>query len=417
MVLLRSPGTVEVTSYASAIGRRVKNWNDQLYAVVGQYLYSVDAGGLSVNLGSLIGSRRCTFGAGLDEMAICSSPNAYVLSSGGLSQITDADFLSPGGVAAVDGYAVFYEKDSNKLFCSDLNDFSSYDALYYATAEGAPGNINGIIADHRQILLTKASSCELWENVGGAGFPFARAINGFMEFGCVSGDTLTKADNTVYMLCSDLTVRRLEGLTWHRVSQHGVEQAIRTYDTSGVYGYTHTEDGHIFYCLTFPESDATWCFDVTTNEWHERESDGGHWRPVDAVQCYGKTYIQRLDTGAVGYLDPDVYTDCGDRMDVEWTYGAVYKSNKPLVHSMLEVVLETGNGIVGSTTAPQILLSQSNDGGREWHAMPMKSIGKIGERRTRVRWHALGQARDRIYRMRVTDPVKVVVTDTQIEVS
>jgi hypothetical protein len=150
-----------------------------------------------------------------------------------------------------------------------------------------------------------------------------------------------------------------------------------------------------------------------------------------------RPYYQRYDTGAVGYFDPDVYTDCGNRMEVEWTYGPVYKDHKRLFHSTLECVLETGVGqdgdsvgaqgyiygyfgagfgSVDATSEPQILLSMSNDGGREWIALPTKGLGVRGDRKALVRWHGLGSSLDRVYKMRVTDPVKVVVTDTLLEV-
>jgi hypothetical protein len=432
---MRAAGLVEKTSITAGTGRGLFVWNGTLYAVIGQHLYSINAHHGGSSLGTIQGTSRCTFGANAAQMLICAPPHAYVLEAGVVTEVTDSDFLTPAMGGSVDGYAVFIEAGSDKFYSSDLDAFTSYDALYYASAEGQPGNLVGLIVDHRQVILAKSDSMEMWENVGGSGFPFSRAVNGFMEIGCAAGETLAKADNSVFMLANDLTVRRLEGLTWVRKSQAGVEQAIRSYDISGAYAFSYTQDGHVFYCLTFPVPGASWLYDVTTNEWHERSSNGGQWRPVAAVECYGRSYYQRYDTGAVGYFDPDVYTDCGDRMIVEWTYGPTYKDNKRLFHSCLECVLETGIGTdsdntgnsyiygyfgsgptVSSGTDPQILLSMSNDGGREWVALPTKSLGAEGERQTRVRWHGLGSSRERVYKMSVTDPVKVVVTDTQLDV-
>lgn len=436
-ILLRAPGNVQLTSISAATGRGCFTWNGQLYAVVGQKLYSVGARGETIEIGDINGSSRVTFGTNSDELIICAPPFAYHYTGGVLSQVTDGDFRTPAGMCTVDGYAVFREEETSVIYCSDLNDASSYDALYYESVEGLPGNVTGIANDHRQIVITKRDCTEIWEDVGGSGFPFARAINGFVEMGTEHGDTLCKADNSLYVLCTDKTIRRLEGLTWVRKSTYSVEQAIRSYDLSECFGFSYTQDGHIFVVFTFPASEATWVYDVTTNEWHERESAGKRWRPMDASFAYGKPFVQRYDTGAIGYLDPDVYTDCGDAMAVEWTYGAVYDGMKIGRHNVFECVLETGYGMdadalgagyilgyfsggfgSGVTSGdPQILLYVSNDGGREWKQLPPRSLGELGKRKTRVRWFGLGSGRDRVYKVRVTDPVKIVVTDTQLEVA
>ena len=56
---------------------------------------------------------------------------------------------------------------------------------------------------------------------------------------------------------------------------------------------------------------------------------------------------------------------------------------------------------------PQVMLSVSDDGGRTWNEQTKKrSIGKIGKYLTRVRWLKMGQFRQRIVKLEITDPVK-----------
>ncbi len=56
---------------------------------------------------------------------------------------------------------------------------------------------------------------------------------------------------------------------------------------------------------------------------------------------------------------------------------------------------------------PQIRLDWSDDGGRTWSLLKKwRSMGKIGEYRKRLRWLKMGQARQRILRLEVTDPVR-----------
>lgn len=430
--LLRSPGTVSYNAGA-AIGRGAFNWNETLYVVEGTHLYSISSGGLSggsidkINWGTIDGSNRVSFGVTPTQLVICASPNAYVFDGTTVTQITDADYTSRGGaqVVSIDGYVVFREPNTGRFFASDLNNASSYNALSFATAEGYPDNIIGMIVDHRQIVLGGSQSIELWSNVGTSPFPFARDANGFIEIGCAAGDSFAKADNSIFWLANDLTVRRLAGYTPQRVSQHGVELAIGSYDTvSDAFGFGYTQNGHIFYVLTFPTEGHTWVLDVTTGEWHERESFGAdYWKPICAVPVYNKIFVQHSSTGNIGYLDTDTYTEMSDgggagTLRSEWTYGSVYDSGRRTFHSNLSVLVETGVGLTsGQGSDPEIMLDVSDDGGRTWRAMTNKKMGEIGQYRKRVQWPRLGSSRDRVYRNAVSDPVKVTVSDAQLEVA
>jgi hypothetical protein len=62
------------------------------------------------------------------------------------------------------------------------------------------------------------------------------------------------------------------------------------------------------------------------------------------------------------------------------------------------------------------MLQYSDDGGDVWIPLPDKSLGALGKRLTRAVWFNLGSSRERVYRCAVSDPVKVVVTDTILEV-
>jgi hypothetical protein len=102
---------------------------------------------------------------------------------------------------------------------------------------------------------------------------------------------------------------------------------------------------------------------------------------------------------------------------MEWTYQPIYAESRLAFHDRLEIVLETGVGLVtGQGSDPQMMLDYSNDGGQTWTALPTKDIGAIGRYDTRVVWSRLGSARQRVYRASVSDPIPVNLTDTQVEV-
>lgn len=419
-VVMRAPGTVSAVTLTGG-GRGLYAWNDSLYAVAGTSLYAVTSAHVATSVGTIAGSNPVSWAINPTQMVVNSSPDAYVYDGATLAAISDADYVSRGGASciSIDGYVLFREPNSGRVFSSDLNDAASYDALNFSTAEGFPDNIVGMIADHRQAILAGGQSMEMWYNAGTAGFPFSRDSNGFLEIGCYAGASLAKADNSIYWLASDLTVRRLEGLTPVRVSQHGVEQAIRGYATKAdAIGLSYTQDGHLFYVLTFPTEGHTWVYDVTTREWHERESYLlGRWRPCAMAFCYGRTYVQDYETGSIGYLDPDTYTEFGETLLSTFTFGnGKYNNGKRTFHSELEVMAETGVGLTtGLGSAPEIMLSFSDDGGRTWRSAPNKELGAIGRYRDKVVWNRLGSSYDRIYRCSVSDPVKLTISDAALE--
>ena len=66
---------------------------------------------------------------------------------------------------------------------------------------------------------------------------------------------------------------------------------------------------------------------------------------------------------------------------------------------------------------PQAMLQWSDDGGHTWSNEHWTSIGRLGERKTRVRWRRLGRSRDRVFKLTISDPVKVAILGASVEVT
>jgi hypothetical protein len=56
------------------------------------------------------------------------------------------------------------------------------------------------------------------------------------------------------------------------------------------------------------------------------------------------------------------------------------------------------------------MLQISRDGGRTWGAEMQLRLGKVGEFLSRVSQLGCGTARDFVFKLRITDPVKRVLT-------
>jgi len=64
---------------------------------------------------------------------------------------------------------------------------------------------------------------------------------------------------------------------------------------------------------------------------------------------------------------------------------------------------------------PKLNLSWSEDFGRTWSNARQISMGKTGEYRKRLKFWRLGQARDRVYKIEISDPVKRVILSADLE--
>lgn len=391
---------------------------DSLFVVSGSKAYEVNSSGVATELGIVGAVGNLDIDSNGSAVVFVNEPNAYVWDGTTFSQITDSDFTSRGAadVEFVDNWMLFREPNTGRMFGADLGSATSFDALNFVTAEGFPDDLVGMKVDHRQVFLFGSQTIELWENTGVAGFPFERAINGLIEIGCLNGRTVCKQDNSVFWLANDYTVRRLEGMIPQRVSNHAVEQSIVAATISSARAYAYSQDGHLFYVLTFPE--FTWVFDATTGQWHQRQTYGQNfWIAASHAQAYGREIVGDLTSNKLGYIDPLTYTDWDQTVRVEWTYQPVYAEANLAFHDRLEIVLETGVGLTtGQGSDPQMMLSYSNDGGKTWTALPNKSIGPIGRYDTRVIWNRLGSSRQRVYRAAVSDPIPIAITDTQVDV-
>ena len=75
----------------------------------------------------------------------------------------------------------------------------------------------------------------------------------------------------------------------------------------------------------------------------------------------------------------------------------------------LQVDIESGVGAsTGQGSDPQMFLRVSKDGGHTWSTERWAGMGAMGQYRYRARWLRLGRARDWVFEIAQTDPVKTV---------
>lgn len=395
------------------------------YWVAGDSVYRVD----TAYSATLLGTIRTTSGqVGMatngTQVLIVDGDSGWIANATSLTEIGDVDF--PDGVTRCtyqDGYFIVAGNSSQSFYINETaGDGTVWNGTDFASAEGSPDDTIGLISDHRELWLFGKTSAEVWINTGNVDFPFERSGNTFIEHGCAAAGTIAKLDNTVFWLGSDdrggAMVWKADGYTPVRISTHAIEFAMQAYSTiSDAFAYTYQQEGHAFYVLTFPTANATWCFDVSTGQWHQRA-----WRDPNTntlnrhrSNCHvffnNEHLVGDFETGEVYKLDLDTYSDNGDPiLRLRATQCLDSGDGARMFYDDMQVDMEAGVGLnTGQGSAPLLMMRYSNDGGHTWSNIRTKSVGAIGQYGYRAKFGPTGAGRNRVWEISLTDPVKFCV--------
>lgn len=392
-----------------------------IYTLINSTLYRIDINGTATACTGAaipsIGNAMMT--SNRTQLAVLANGTSYYVASGAPTTvvlINDADYPAAGAssIDVLDGYGIWTQANSDQLFISALNDFSSIDALDFATAESAPDGLVRVLVDHRLAWFYGEATVEPWVNTGDALNPFQRIPNSIMQIGCAATlSPATLGDVGMFFLGSDRIIYRNRGPQAVRISTNEVEEAIRTGTVSDARGFTYTMGGHQFYAITFPTLARSFVFDITTGFWHERQSTTvltyAPWNVTCTVDAWGKVYAGTTD-GNFGELDLDTYTEAGSAIRRVIHSTPFYADGDWAILDSVEVEMELGTGLsTGQGEDPQIMLRWSDDGGATWSNQRTKSFGVIGERYKRVIFRDLGMFRQRMLEFSISDPVKVSI--------
>ncbi len=311
--------------------------------------------------------------------------------------------------------------DSSDIFRISA-DGVSWPVLDFASAESAPDGLVRVFADHGEILLFGSSTLEPWGNVGAEDFPFAAIQGSIQEIGLGARWALQKFDSAIAFLGKNkqgqVQVYRMDGYQLHVISTPEVDSLINGYATvSDAVMMSFVDRGHPFLVLNFPSARKSWMYDATTHLWSPRESglNGDRYAGELALDFLNKIRVSDYSSGNIYTLSPTTYTENGTAIAREIVGKHFFSNYDRVIVDELRIDFETGVGVTsGQGSDPKAMLSYSKDNGRTWSAELWASIGAIGKYLTRVVWRRLGIGRDWLFKVRITDPIPVVITGAYI---
>lgn len=418
--IVGTPGLKEFVDIGIEDGVRGKYyWDGELYCVVGTSVYRVNvASRAKFSVGTIntdTGPIRWMENA--NQIGFIDHLYGYVItkSDKSLAQITDADFPVPLSCCCKDSYGIVVEKDTGRLWRSGVNDFTAWDSLSFTTAEYEPDNLVGVIDSPDSLIVFGVETATSYYNSGDSTFPFDPRPGANIKIGCGATHSIAEGDNLVFWLDNRGQVRMLSGFQQEVISTLQVDYRISQLGGfSNAQGFTYSQQGHLFYVLIFPSDDLTLVFDVTTRQWHRRTSADGRWRASCLAQSGSSVFVGDYENGKIYKLDPDTYTDNSDHIRWEFTLQNVNSDQKEITHDLLQIKCESGVGETDNSE-PYAWMVYSDDDGRTWSHEKWFSMGKVGEFKKLIRFHALGQSRTRVYKFGGSAPVKRIFTAARLE--
>lgn len=453
IALIGTPGSRLAFNVAASVIRGMHVFNNLLYFVAGNGLYSMNSGGtvtgplltLATSTGRVIivnNGLKSSGGVGQpggDELYIVDgTQTGYIW-----NVITETATETIGGLTAtyLDGYFITNTPQSMVLRASDAFDGTVFTDFAFGIALLSSDNVQAVSNMNDQLWVIKEYNSQIWANNGqptSASFPFSLIPGTGIDYGTPAPYSVARGDQAIFMVGNARQgdsgkfcgIIMLQGNTPAIVSPPAVNYQISQYPTiSDAFGYCRVHEGHSFYVVTFPSANngdgATWVYDRTTQMFHEWSSYRDPFRIGRHLSnCYAffsqKEYVGDYNTGNVYELSSTIYTENTEPIVAQRISQHQFDRNKlaNVFINRLQVDMETGigdEGVVAQTGIdPKASLAWSNDGGRTYGSEYLASLGKVGKYMTRLIWRRLGYARDRVFRLTISDPVRRIITGVYV---
>lgn len=299
---------------------------------------------------------------------------------------------------------------SGSGFEFSLTSGGGFNSLDVGTLTGGAGNVVTLIVAHRNIVILKDNNGEPWYDTAAADFVFGPTPGVIIEHGIAAKYSLCAYDGSAFWLGRDkggtAIVFQYAPLEAKRISTHAIEYALTGYsDISDAVAFIYQNEGHAFYCLSFPSADKTWVFDLATQLWHERAWIDGNgqehrMRAGLGANAYGLNVVGDWQTGKLYHFDSNTANDNGSPIVRRRGFPHLLSDGDRVLYRQFIAELDAGNppGLL-TTKEPQVSLRWSDDRGHSWGSPMNGGMGSTGQYLRCVQWQRLGMARDRVFEL------------------
>jgi len=463
---LRPGDGIVANGTGPGIDRGGINWNGVCYRVMGTKLVSVASNGTVTTLGDVGGpvTDLVTMDYSFDLLGIASGGRLYFWNpvASTLTQNTDPDLGVVLDFCWVDGY--FMTTDGANLVVTELSNPLAVNPLKYGSSEVDPDPVVALIKLRNEVYALNSNTIEVFDNVGGELFPFARIDGAQVQKGvigthacCIFIDRIAFLGGgrneapSIYIGAAATTQKLSTQEIDNLLLQYTEAQLVRVQlearnDKNHLHLYVHLPDRTIVYDASASEAlgEPVW-FTLTSTI-----VGFSQYRARNMVWIYDKWLVGDPQSNDIGYFVQNTSQHWDQQ--VRWEFGTliVYNESNGAIFNQLELVALTGsvaintrvlNGLLKedggfllqensgyilleiddpnslTLTNPQISTSYSVDG-KSWSQEKFISVGSIGNTSKRLAWFQQGHMRNwRIQRFRGDSDAHVsfVRLEAQIE--
>lgn len=413
-------------STGPGISRGAINWNGIHYRVMGDTLCSFDAEGVITSIGSVGNNNKpVSMDYSFDRLAIASAGGLYYYDGSALTRVTDVDLGYALTVVWVDGY--FMTTDGEFLVVTELADPTSVLTTKYGSSEIDPDPVVSLLKLRNEIYAVNRYTIEIFDNVGGSGFPFQRVNGAQIQRGAVGTHAAVVYEDSIAFLGSGRNEAPaiylgVNGQT-AKISTREIDEILIEFteeELSEVVLETLNDKSQAFLWVRLP--DRTFVYDLSASKaaedqvWYTMSSGVekySQYRARDVIFCYDKWQVGDTESNKIGYLDNTISTHYGDTTIWEFGTSIVYNESRGALFKKLELVALTGRN-QGFEDA-YITCSYSLDG-RSWSQEIPISVGKAGQRLKRLVWWRQGIMRNtRVLRFRGDSNAYLAVSRLEAE--
>lgn len=385
------------------------NWQGVCYRVMGTKLVTVSASGTVTVLGDVGSGGLVTFDYSFDRLAIASGGRLYYW-NGTLTQVTDPDLGTVLDVVWIDGY--FMTTDGEFLIVTELSDPLQVNPLKYGSSEVDPDPVIALLKLRNEVYALNRNTIEVFDNVGGTVFPFARIDGAQIQKGVIGTQGCCVFMEEIAFLGGGRNeapgIYIGSAAKAQKISTQEIDELLLTYteaqlaevkleatnDKSHQHLYIHLPDRTVVYDAAASQAlkQPVW-FILTSSV-----VGFSQYRARNIVWAYDKWLVGDPQSSAVGFLTQATGHHWGQK--VRWEFGTliVYAGGNGAIFNRLELVALTGSVALGSN--PQISTSYSVNG-LSWSQDRSISVGTIGNTAKRLAWFQQGHMRNwRIQRFR-----------------
>jgi hypothetical protein len=388
------------------------NWEGKLYRVMGTKLVEISNEGAITELGDVGGpiGDSVTFDYSFDQLAIASGGRLYYWDGSTLTQVTDPDLGIVLDVVWVDGY--FMTTDGEFLVVTELSDPTQVNPLKYGSSEVDPDPVVALLKLRNEIYALNRNTIEVFDNVGGALFPFARIDGAQIQKGVVGTFACCVYQESIAFLGSGRNEAPGIYLGANgkatKISTQEVDEILLQFteeQLATVKLEARNDRAHQHLYIHLP--DRTLVFDAAASQvlqdfvWFTLTSTLVGFAPYRArnmVYAYDKWLVGDPQSSNIGYLVDTIGSHWGEQ--VRWEFGTliVYNEGKGALFHQMELVSLTGRVALGID--PQISTNYSVDG-LSYSQEKFIKVGTIGNTSKRLSWFQQGHMRNfRIQRFR-----------------